>query len=295
MLFLFALGVLIEDLMGRAAFVSLYLIGGLGSAGFYILFSTDSLVPGIGASGAIAGLMGMFSVIYGLKRIRFFYSIGVYFDYVSLPAIVLLPMWIGNELFQMLYYTESNINYLAHLGGLFSGAALAAALKYTIDPFDLSHIEVEEQSNKFEQRLAKARNLFQQMEYRKALPLLRRLHQEGCRQREVLYLYFQCSRISPESGDYHKAARTIFLIRKRDSASAELIRETYHEYLKLARPGPRFDADVVCCLADYFIAQQWRHEAGKLMDMVMQQGLDCAGELKLVKRYAALRGKPRPG
>ncbi|MEJ2691478.1 MAG: rhomboid family intramembrane serine protease [Candidatus Thiodiazotropha sp.] len=295
MLFLFALGVLIEDLMGRTAFVLLYLIGGLGSAGFYILFSSDSLMPGIGASGAIAGLMGMFSVIYGIRRIRFFYSIGVYFDYASLPAIVLLPLWIGNEVFQMLYYTESNINYLAHLGGLFSGAVMAAALRFTIDPFDLSHLEVDEQSRVSEQRLALARTLFQDMEYRKALPLLRRLYQEGCREREALYLYYQCSRISPESEDYHRAARAIFDIRERDTASAELVRETYHEYVKLSRPGPRFNADILCRLSDYFIANQWRSEADKLMAIVIKKGLVCPDELKLSMRYAELRGKSGMG
>lgn len=293
MLFLFALGVLIEDLMGRAFFVSLYLIGGLGSAGFYILFSADSLMPAIGASGAIAALMGMFSVIYGLNRIRFFYSIGIYFDYVSLPAIVLLPLWVGNELFQMIYYTKSNINYLAHLGGLLSGAVLAAVLKFTIDPFDLSHIAVEKQASGYTKSLSSARTLFQNMEYRKALPLLRRLHQTGCREREALYLYYQCSRISPESGDYHKAARAIFDIREQDRASADLVRETYHEYLKLARPGPKLNADIVCRLADYFIAMQWRSEADKLMAIVKKKGLICPDELKIAERYAALCGKDR--
>ena len=54
---------------------------------------------------------------------------GIYFDYVKLPAIVLLPAWIGNELLQLWLYPDSNINYMAHLGGLVTGAALAFAIK----------------------------------------------------------------------------------------------------------------------------------------------------------------------
>jgi membrane associated rhomboid family serine protease len=293
MLFLFALGVLIEDLMGRIFFISLYLLGGLGSAGFDILFSSGSLMPGIGASGAIAGLMGMYSVIYGFRRIRFFYSIGFYFDYVSLPAIVLLPLWIGNELFQLLYYSGSSINYLAHLGGLVSGAALAGLTKFTSDSFDLSHLEMDEQNQQTERNLCAARALYQNMEYRKALPLLRRLYQEGCQEREVLYLYYQCSRISPQSEDYHKAARALFSIPERDTASAELLREIYNEYIKLARPGPRFTADTLCRLADCFVAQKWRGEADKLMSIVRKKGLACPEQRGLSRRYAQLCAETR--
>lgn len=131
----------------------------------------------------------MYAVIYGLRKIHFFYSIGIYFDYVALPAIVLLPLWIGNELFQLLIYTESHINYLAHLGGLISGAGVAAILKTTIAPFDLGFLDNEEKERASESRLLSARNYFQDMEYRKALPILRRLFQEGNREREVIYLY----------------------------------------------------------------------------------------------------------
>jgi hypothetical protein len=295
MLFLFALGVLIEDLMGRVVFLSLYLLGGLGSAGFDIFFSSGSLMPGIGASGAIAGLMGMYSAIYGFRRIRFFYSIGFYFDYVSLPAIVLLPLWIGNELFQLLYYTDSNINYLAHLGGLVSGAALAGLIKYTSDSFDLSYLEMEEQKLQIEQHLSTARMLFQNMEYRKALPLLRRLYQEGRREREVLYLYYQCSRITPQSEDYHRAARALFSMPERDAASAELLREIYSEYIKLARPGPKFNADTLCRLADCFVAQKWRSEADKLMSIVRKKGVTCPDQVGLARRYAELCAEARQG
>jgi hypothetical protein len=250
-------------------------------------------MPGIGASGAIAGLMGMYSVIYGFRRIRFFYSIGFYFDYVSLPAIVLLPLWIGNELFQLLYYSGSSINYLAHLGGLVSGAALAGLTKFTSGSFDLSHLEMDEQNQQTERNLCAARALYQNMEYRKALPLLRRLYQEGCQEREVLYLYYQCSRISPQSEDYHKAARALFSIPERDAASAELLREIYNEYIKLARPGPRFTADTLCRLADCFVAQKWRGEADKLMSIVRKKGLACPEQRGLSRRYAQLGAETR--
>lgn len=113
--------------MRPGAPIAITTIGGLASVGFYWLVATPSLVPGIGASGAIAGLMGMYTVLYWTRPMRFFYFILVYFDYVRLPAIVLLPLWIGSQLVQMALDGDSQINYLAHLGGLLGGALIGWA------------------------------------------------------------------------------------------------------------------------------------------------------------------------
>jgi membrane associated rhomboid family serine protease len=102
MFFLLAVGFLVEGTLGRTAFLVCYLSGGLISAGFDLVFDAERLGPGIGASGAIAGLMGMYAVLYWTRRVRFFYFIVAYFDYVSLPAIALLPIWLLNEGSQML-------------------------------------------------------------------------------------------------------------------------------------------------------------------------------------------------
>lgn len=80
------------------------------------------MVPLVGASGAISGLMGLFTVMYGKERINVFYSLGFYFNTIRFPAILLLPFWLGNECYQMLTNTASNVAYAAHLGGLLSGA-----------------------------------------------------------------------------------------------------------------------------------------------------------------------------
>ncbi|MCU7904984.1 MAG: rhomboid family intramembrane serine protease [Candidatus Thiodiazotropha sp. (ex Epidulcina cf. delphinae)] len=288
MIFLLALGILVEILMGTTAFLLLYLLTGLGSAGLYMLLTPGSLVPGIGASGAISGLMGMYAVIYGLRKIRFFYSIGIYFDYVALPAIVLLPLWIGNELFQLLLYSESNINYLAHLGGLVSGAGAAAILKATVAPFDLRFLDHEAKDKAFESRLVSARACYENMDYRKALPMFRRLYQEGYKAREVIYLYYQCSRLSPDSEDFHRSARAVFAIPERDAATADLIREVYQDYVGLARPGPKLNARIVCLLADRFVEHKWIAEADRMMNIIRKKRLVCPKNSELVGRYAEL-------
>jgi hypothetical protein len=99
---------------------------------------------GLGASGAIAGLMGAYCVLWGRRKVRFFYWFFVVFDYVRAPAIWLLPAWLGWELFQMVVFSDAGVGFEAHAGGLVSGAALAFALKHVGGGLDRSRLDLAE-------------------------------------------------------------------------------------------------------------------------------------------------------
>jgi membrane associated rhomboid family serine protease len=122
MLFLIALGLLVEGALGGVAFLALYLLGGVAAGMAWSLSNTGGAL--IGASGAIAALMGAFCVIWGLRKVRFFYWLFVVFDYVRGPALLLLPAWLGWELLQWALRDGSRVAYEAHAGGLLAGAAL---------------------------------------------------------------------------------------------------------------------------------------------------------------------------
>ena len=127
MLFLIALGLLVEGPLGGWTFAGLYLLGGLGAGlAWSTLNSHGSL---IGASGAVAALMGAFCVLWGRRRVRFFYWFFVVFNYVKGPALALLPVWLGWELLQYLWSDGSRVAYEAHAGGIVSGALLALVVR----------------------------------------------------------------------------------------------------------------------------------------------------------------------
>ncbi|MDZ7748084.1 MAG: rhomboid family intramembrane serine protease [Halofilum sp. (in: g-proteobacteria)] len=114
-------------------------------------------MPLVGASGAVAGLMGLCGVLYGRRPIRFFYFIGVYADYVKAPALVLLGLWLGKEVFQFLRYSElSNVAYTAHIGGLLTGAAAGAAVRFGTGAVDEAALDEPRATEAFERRLAEA-------------------------------------------------------------------------------------------------------------------------------------------
>ncbi|HRQ64098.1 MAG TPA: rhomboid family intramembrane serine protease [Xanthomonadaceae bacterium] len=125
MLFLCALGLLVEGALGPWRFLALYLAAGVGAGLAWAGWQGGEPASLIGASGAIAGLMGALAVLWGLRRIRFFYWFFVVFDYVRAPALLLLPAWLGWELIQMFALPESRVAYSAHAGGIVSGALLA--------------------------------------------------------------------------------------------------------------------------------------------------------------------------
>lgn len=119
MLFLFIFGFALERALGRAVYLGLYLLSGLAS--HLLWWALDPVwVTGIGASGAIAGLMGMYLGIYGLRRINFFYWLGPLFGYFRAPALWILPIWMGKELYGLLL-ADDHVNYYAHLGGMGAG------------------------------------------------------------------------------------------------------------------------------------------------------------------------------
>ena len=97
MFFLAALGLLVEGALGPWRFALLYLVGTVGSGLFSAAWNWGDPGGGLGASGAIAALMGAFCVLWGTRPVRFFWWFFVVFDYVKKPAIWLLPAWIGWE------------------------------------------------------------------------------------------------------------------------------------------------------------------------------------------------------
>lgn len=119
MLFLFIFGFALEIALGKAVYLGLYLLSGLAS--HLLWWALDPVwVTGVGASGAISGLMGMYIGVYGLRKINFFYWLGPLIGYFKAPALWILPVWMGKELIGLLA-ADDHVNYYAHLGGLAAG------------------------------------------------------------------------------------------------------------------------------------------------------------------------------
>jgi len=125
MIFFWAFGPGIEDAMGRFRFLAFYLAGGLVAMAAQVAAAPASTVPNLGASGAIAAVMGAFLVTYPSDRIRIalFFLIFVRITYV--PAVLLIGLWFLMQLFSAGSVTQNvqqgGVAYMAHVGGFLFG------------------------------------------------------------------------------------------------------------------------------------------------------------------------------
>jgi membrane associated rhomboid family serine protease len=129
MVFLWAFGPQIEDVMGRGRYLAFYLLGGLSATLAQIAASPASTVPNLGASGAIAAVMGAFLITYPRDKIRTVVFLGWFVSVRLIPAMVLVGFWFLVQLFSEIGALASvqngGVAYLAHIGGFVMGVITA--------------------------------------------------------------------------------------------------------------------------------------------------------------------------
>lgn len=133
LLFLFATGPFLEDVFGRFLYLGLYLSSGLVAAYSHALLFPTSEVPLVGASGAIAGVMGAFLVRLGASRIKFLCIPILFLPFLRFTffvrAVIVLPLWFLEQWVAAGYAETSHVATWAHIGGFAFGVAFAFAIQ----------------------------------------------------------------------------------------------------------------------------------------------------------------------
>ena len=126
MMFLWIFGNNIEDVLGRLRFLLFYLCCGVVAALTQAISSYGSHVPMVGASGAIAGVLGAYLLLYPKANVYVFVWIVIFFRRVTIPAWILLGLWFAIQLFSGLDRVPGTpgVAFWAHVGGFVSGAIL---------------------------------------------------------------------------------------------------------------------------------------------------------------------------
>jgi membrane associated rhomboid family serine protease len=127
MLYLWIFGDNIEDRIGHAKFLVFYLICGFAASAADILFKTDSVIPSLGASGAIAGVLGANLVLFPKRQVRVLMAGRV----VNMPAFMVLGFWILLQIFSQISVVgaeSGGVAYMAHIGGFVAGLVLISLL-----------------------------------------------------------------------------------------------------------------------------------------------------------------------
>lgn len=128
MLFLWIFGDNIEDAMGHVRFLAFYLICAVCAALAHMAFNLDANGPLIGASGAVAGVMGAYILLFPHARVFVLARIIIPIP-LPVPAFWMLGFWVATQLFYVVIGSTESVAWWAHLGGFATGIVLAAGLK----------------------------------------------------------------------------------------------------------------------------------------------------------------------
>lgn len=132
MLYLWIFGDNVEDRLGKIKYIFLYLLSGIAATFSQYLFFPDSNVPNVGASGAIAGVLGAYILFFPGQKVNVLLGRSI----VAMQSVIVIGMWLFLQLVSgagSLYSTQDTggVAYMAHIGGFISGLAVAFAFRLT--------------------------------------------------------------------------------------------------------------------------------------------------------------------
>lgn len=268
MLVLFLVGFLVESVIGKALYALAYFVAIYAAVFMYTLTADGGSC--LGASGAIAGVMGLYTVIFGFRKIDFFYSLGFYFDYVKAPAIALLPLWLGNELFQYFTKDGAHIAYMAHFGGLLGGAVMGALYRWQRPALIESHHKEAESKEMDGKAFQRGMDFLGEMEFRKALGVFKELQEHHPDDANLTRLIFRAAKADPASEDFHSAALKLLASTAMDTTTSNSTHAIFQEYLNSAKPAPRLGQDLIAKLAKRFAGSNHCDDAEKLAGLLQR-------------------------
>jgi membrane associated rhomboid family serine protease/Tfp pilus assembly protein PilF len=290
MVFLWLVGAAIELGCRRWVFLCIYLAGGWFASGLFALFNLHSLVPAIGASGAISGLMGAFCVLYGRKKVKFFITLGFYFNYLKIPGLVMLPLWVGNEIVQMISNPGSPIAYTAHLGGLIGGAVLTRGLLLVPSLFKQAAFH-DETSDPINGMVEEALHYMSELKFPQARALLVSALEKRPDDATILNHIFNIDRQTPttNSSRLHKTASTLLNLLTRSESNYDQAHRIYTQYVSAVHT-PKLPSALYARLSLIFSSLGQSSEARKLIAVLLRhrpnQPMLPTALLKLARAHA---------
>ena len=271
MVVLFIVGFVVEAVVGRKAYLVSYVLGGLFAVGLYGLIHAGSTMPLVGASGAISALMGMYTVLFGMRKIRFFYSVLFYFGFMRAPAIILLPVWLANELYQFFSKEFGNIAYFAHIGGYLGGAGIAFVQRRFGWSINMEFMEQEAKQERDLNEYETAMQLMRDLKLDEAARVFRGILNKDPDNRAAMLQLYNIAKFKPASQEYHRLANTVVGLPGIDPATVKLVHQTFHDYLKSAKPGVRISYARYLELVKRFAAGGYVDDAERIITLLIRQ------------------------
>ena len=276
MVFLWLVGCMIEMGSGRFFCALTYVLTGLGAAALYCMMNPSSSIYLVGASGSIAGLMGAFCVLYGRKKVKFFYSLGFYFNYFRAPAIIILPIWIAKEIYSLYADDMGNVAYEAHLGGLISGALLGILGYLLFRNKNADLLQADEPADDISPLIEKALERVSQLDMEAGSRLLEQVLTKDPDHIAAMTHLFNIHKNNPQDPRFHEIARRLINRLTIDSSQHRSAGKIFEEYTKIAG-RPCLTADLYLRMISVLTGLGHPEQAEPILSMFLKQKPDLPG------------------
>jgi len=238
----------------------------------------------------------MYTVLFGMRKIRFFYTLLFYFDYIKAPALIMLPVWLSYELYQQFMYPESNINNLAHIGGLLAGAGIAFIAKKYSHSVNVDYIDKQDQTNEFNQQYERAINNVASLDFIAAKKIFKELNESHPENIEVQIQLFNISKNNPDAEDFHYYTQQILSLKNIQRLPEKQLFNIYHEYISRAS-HTQLNAEQLSRLAIRFAMGSHIEEAEKIILFMIERKpdyrLNAEGLISLISQFKKLNNQQK--
>ena len=252
----------------------------------------------LGASGAIASLMGAYCVLWGTRKVRFFWWFFVVFDYVKAPALVLLPFWLGWQLLNLFWNKDAHVGFDAHAGGIVIGALLALGIR----AFGWErHDFVDEDTRADEAADARAALLradehIGRLEIPAARALLEPLAERVPNDVAVAAALYRCVRYERGTPRIDAAARAVLALNATGARDVRLQKDVYDDYVRARAQAAVVPPSLAISLASRWVVIGAGADAATLLARVIERSPSAAGlEAACLTLARALRERGEKG
>lgn len=284
MWFLWLAGAVLEDVWGRPIYAAFYLISGVVALWGYALVYPNGLIPVIGASGAIASLMGAFLIRFPKTRIQlgfFYWIVRPRLVRFQMPAYTVLPLWLGAQLvWGMLAGESGGVAYWAHIGGFGFGVILALLLRFTGIEHKVDRAIEAKVSWSAGEHLVKAGELLEQQRFDEAIAELKAQIAE---KPESIDAYEMLPSVYWRKGDvpsYQQALETVCQLHLKEH-NADAAWQDYEDYARSG--GQKMPPGAWLELCRHLEGQQdWERAASEYEKLAQAWPADRASLLALI-------------
>jgi len=176
----------------------------------------------------------MYAALYGLRKIKFFYSVIFYFGYFTAPALVMLPVWLAWEVINAVWGGADGIAYTAHAGGLLAGGlVMLAGRKYLIQVEETYLDQAPDEDEEYRKALDDFLKQLAAFNFDSARRKLATLEETYADKNAVLEQRYFLEKLKPDSDAYQQCAHNLLSRSTQDTATIHMQLDVYRDYSRL--------------------------------------------------------------